>query len=108
MHEVVPEPTQQCDLSHLRARRNIDISRDGLHFLCISLCRSLLKRSYPILDHAEKCIFAETVCHFYALACAGAYSKHDYPISDHTEKLILAETVFNLYALACAGDYSKA
>ena len=64
--------------------------------------------SYPILDHAEKCIFDETVSDFYALACARAYSKYDYPISDHAEKLILAETVFNFYAIACAGDYSKA
>ena len=64
--------------------------------------------NYPILDHAEMFIFAETVSVFYALACARAYSKYDYPISDHAEKLILAETVFNFYAIACAGDYSKA
>ena len=54
--------------------------------------------SYPILDHAELFIFAETVSDFYALACARAYSKYDYPISDHAEKQILAETVFNFYA----------
>ena len=107
MHELVPEPTQKCDLSHLRACRNTDIS-DGLQFLCIGLCRRLLKRmSYPISDHAEKLIFAETVSDFYALACAGAYSKHDYPVSDHAEKPILDEMVFNFYALACAGSYSK-
>ena len=64
--------------------------------------------SYPILDHADKFMFAETVSDFYVFACAGAYSKYDYPISDHAEKVISAETVFNFYALACAGDYSKA
>ena len=49
--------------------------------------------SYPIPDHAEKMILAETVFNFYALACAGA--NLSYLISDHAEKLILAETVFN-------------
>ena len=82
------------------------VSRWG--HLCISLCQSLLKHmSYPILDHAEMFIFAETVSDFYALACAGAYSKGmSYTISDHTEQLILAEAVFNFYALACAAAYS--
>ena len=63
--------------------------------------------SYPILDHAEKCIFAETVSDFYVLACAGAYSKYDYPISKHAEKLIFAETVFDFYALSYAGACLK-
>ena len=64
--------------------------------------------SYPILDHADKFMFAEIVSDFYVFACAGAYSKYGYPISDPAEKLRLAETVFNFYALACARDYSKA
>ena len=94
VHERVPEPI---------------LAEMVFTCLYISLCWSLLERmSYPILDHAEKCIFAQTVSDFYALACARAYSKYDYPISDHAEKLILAETVFNFYAIACAGDYSKA
>ena len=45
--------------------------------------------SYPILDHAEMFIFAETVSDFYALACAGAYSKYDYHISDHAENQVI-------------------
>jgi len=64
------------ELSHLRPCRKIDISWDGLQFLCISLCRSLPKGiSYPITGHADKWILAETVLNFYASACAGAYSK---------------------------------
>ena len=73
MHYLVPEPTKKYQLSHLRACRTIDISWDGLQFLCISLWRTLLKSmSYPISDHAEKLISAETVFNFYALACGGA------------------------------------
>ena len=69
----MPEPTQKYELSHLRSCRQIDTSQDGLQFLCISLCHSLLKNmSYPIPDHAEKLILAETVFNFYALSCAGA------------------------------------
>ena len=76
MHWLVPGPTQKCELSHPRPFRKIDISWDGLQFLCIGLCRGLLKSmSYPIPDHADKLILAETVLNFYALACAGAYSK---------------------------------
>jgi hypothetical protein len=72
----VLESTQKYELSHLRPCRKIDISWDGLQFLCISLCRSLLKSmSYPISEHAEKTILAETVSNLYALACAGAYLK---------------------------------
>jgi hypothetical protein len=73
MHYLVPEPTKKYESSHLRACRTIDISWDGLQFLCISLWRTLLKSmSYPISDHAEKLISAETVFNFYALACGGA------------------------------------
>ena len=76
MHLLVPEPTKRYQISHLRACRQSDISWDSPQFLCISLCRSLLKNmSYPIPDHAEKLILAETVFNFYALACAIAYSK---------------------------------
>ena len=76
MHWLVPEPTQKYESSHPRPCRNIDISWDGLQFLCIGLCQSLLKSlSYPIADHAEKLMLAETAFNFYALACAGAYSK---------------------------------
>jgi hypothetical protein len=76
MHELMPEIAQKDELSHIRACRIIDISWDGLQFLCISSCRSLLKSmSYPISEHADKFILAETVFNFYALACAGAYSK---------------------------------
>jgi hypothetical protein len=72
----VPEPTQKYELSPLRACSKVDISWDGPQFLCISLCRSLVKSlSYPISDHADKLILAETVFNFYALACAQAYSK---------------------------------
>ena len=60
----------------IRACRKLDIGWDGLQFLCISWCRSLLKSmSYPISDHADKLILAETVFYFYALTCAGAYYK---------------------------------
>ena len=56
--------------------QKIDISWDGVQFLCISLCRSLLKSmSYPISEHAEQLILAETVFNFYALACGEPYSK---------------------------------
>ena len=73
MHSLMPEPAQKYELSHLRACRNVDISRDGLQFLCISLCQSLLKSvSYPIAEHAEMLILAETVFNFFALAYAGA------------------------------------
>jgi hypothetical protein len=72
----VPEPTQKYELSHLRPCKKVDISWDGLQFLCISLCRSLPKSmTYPVSDHAEKIILAEMVFNFYALVCAGAYSK---------------------------------
>ena len=54
----------------------IGIGWDGLQFPYIILCWSLLKSmSYPISEHAEKLILAETVFNFYALACAGACSK---------------------------------
>ena len=67
------EPTQQYELSHLRAPRKIDISWDGLQLLSISLCQRPLKNmSHPIPDHAEKLILAETVFNFYAFSCAGA------------------------------------
>ena len=76
MLQLVAEPTQKYELSYLRACRNLDISWDGLQFLCISLCRSLLKSmSYPISDHADKLILAEKVFHFYALTSSGAYYK---------------------------------
>ena len=76
MHELMPEIAQKDELSHIRACRIIDISWDCLQFLCISSRRSLLKSmSYPISDHADKLILAETVFYFYALTCAGAYYK---------------------------------
>ena len=73
MHWLIPEPTQKYELSHPRPCRKIDLSWDGLQFLCTGLCRSLFKSiSYPIPEHADKLILAGTVLNFYALACAGA------------------------------------
>ena len=64
--------------------------------------------SYPISDHRETLILAETLFNFYALAYACSLLKSmSYPISEHAEMLILAETVFNFYALAYAGACSK-
>jgi hypothetical protein len=102
------ESAQKYDLSFLRACRKVDISRDGLRFLCISLCRRLLKSmSDPISDHAQKLGISWDGLQFYALACAGAYSKVWVILSERAENLILAETVFNFYALAGAGACSK-
>ena len=73
MHWLIPEPTQKYELSHPRPCRKSDFSWDGLQFLCIGLCRSLLKSmSYPISDHAEQLILAERVFNFYASSCAEA------------------------------------
>ena len=70
------ETAQKYELSFLRACRKVDISWDGLQFLCISLCRRLLKHmSCPLSEHAEKLILAEAVFNFYALAHAGDCSK---------------------------------
>ena len=78
------------ELSSFRACRKVDISWDGLQFLCISLCWRLLKSmSYPVSEHAERLILAETICNFHALAYAG----------DCSQIYISAETVFNFYAL---------
>ena len=64
------------ELSSFRACRKVDISWDGLQFLCISLCWRLLKSmSYPVSEHAERLILAETVCNFHALAYAGDCSQ---------------------------------
>ena len=72
----MPETAQKYELSFLRACRKVDISWDGLQFLCISLRRRLLKStSCPFSKHANKLILAETVFNFYALAYAGDCSK---------------------------------
>ena len=88
----------------LRACRKVDISWDRLQFLCISLCRRLLKSmSCPFSGHAERLILAETV---FSL-CRRLVKSMSYPFSEHAERLILAKKVSNFYALAYAGDCSK-
>ena len=70
-----------------------------LQFPCISLYQSLLKTiGFPIADHAQILIWAETVFNFLALAYTGACSKV-WVIADHAQILILTETVFNFLAL---------
>ena len=108
MHWLVLGPTQKYELSHPRACRKNYVSCDGLQFLCVSLCQSLLKSmSYPFSEHAGRLIFVEMVVNFYALAYRRLLKSISYPFSEHAERLILAETVFNFYALAYAGDCSK-
>ena len=87
MHWLVLEPTQKYESSHPRPCRNIDISWDCLQFLCIGLCRSLLKSmSCPIPDHAEKIILAEMVFNFYAFFYAGDCSKVSVILSHSMQK----------------------
>ena len=94
----MPEPAQKYELFSLRACRKVDICWDGLQFLCISLCRRLLKSiSYPFSKHAERLILGETVFNFYALPYAGDCSKVWDPSSEHAERLILAEMVFTFF-----------
>ena len=97
MHRLVPEPTQQSELSHPRPCRKIDIRWDDLQFLCIGLCRSLLKSmSYPIPDHADKIDISSDGLQFLCIGWFRSLLKSmSYPIPDHAEKLISAETVFN-------------
>ena len=72
----MPETAQKYELSFLRACRKADISWDGLQFLCISLCRRLLKSmSCPFSGRAKKLILSEMVFNFYAPAYAGDCSK---------------------------------
>jgi hypothetical protein len=99
----MPETAQKYELSFLTACRKVDISRDGLQFLCISLCRRLLKSmSYPFSEHAERLTLAGTVFNLRSLLKSMIYH-----FSEHAERLILAETVFDFYALAYVGDCSK-
>ena len=66
----MPEPAYKDKSSNCRPFKHINISSDGLQFLCISLCWSLLKTtSCPIADHAEVLVLAEMVFNFYALPC---------------------------------------
>jgi len=68
----MPETAQKYELSFLRAYRKVDISWDSLEFLCISLCRRLLKSmTDPFSEHAEMLILAEMVFNFYVSAYAG-------------------------------------
>ena len=65
----MPEPAWKHKSSNCRPFKNINIHWDGLQFVCVSLCQSLLKTtSCPIADHAEMLILVETVCNCYALA----------------------------------------
>jgi hypothetical protein len=76
MHWLMPEPAQKYEVSFLRACRKGDVSWGGLRFLCINLCRRLLKSmSYPFSEHTERFILAVTVFNFYALAYAGDCSQ---------------------------------
>ena len=121
----MPETAQNYELSFLRASKKVDISWGCLQFLCISLCRSLLKSmSYPFSEHAERWIPVETIFNFDALAYSGDCSQTGWyllrrssmscislcrrllksmthPFSEHAERLILAETVFDVYSLTC-------
>ena len=55
MHQLMLEPAQKYELSFLIACRKADISWDGRQFLCMSLCRRLLKSiHYPSSEHAER------------------------------------------------------
>ena len=83
----------------------IDISWDGFQFICISLCRRLLKSmSDPISYHTDKSIISWDGLELLCISLSRNLLKHmSDPISDHADKLILAEPVFNFYALPCAG-----
>ena len=61
--------------------------------------------SYPLSEHAERLILAETVFNSYALAYL--LKSMSYPVSEHAERLILAETIRNFHASAYAGDCSQ-
>ena len=73
---AMPETAHKYELPFLRACRQVDISWDRLQFLCIRLCRRLLKNmSYPFLEHAERLLLSETFLNFHALAYARDCSK---------------------------------
>ena len=66
----MPEPAYKDKSSNCRPFKHINISSDGLQFLCISLCWSLLKTtSCPIADHAEILLLSEMAFNFYAWPC---------------------------------------
>ena len=80
MHSLMPETARKCQLSFLIACRKIYIGWDVLQFLCISLCRIMLKHmSYPFSAHAERLILAETVLDFCSLAMPETVHKYELP-----------------------------
>ena len=88
MHSLMPETALKYELPFLRACRTVAIIWDILQFLCISLCRRLLKSmSYPFSEHAESLILAEIVSNSYALAYAGYCSKVWVVLSQSMQKV---------------------
>ena len=80
MHSLVPETARKYQLSFLIECRKIDIGWDDLQFLCISLCRIMLKHmSYPFSAHAERLILAERVLDFCSLAMPETAQKYELP-----------------------------
>ena len=76
IHYLILDPAKTYEIFFLRAYRKGDVSWGSLRFLCISLCRRLLKSmSYPFSEHAESSMLAETVFNFHALAYAADCSK---------------------------------
>ena len=57
---------------------------------------------YPIADHAQILLLAETVFNFQALY-RSLFETMGHPIADHAQILILAGTVFDFHALAYTG-----
>ena len=60
---TMPETAQKYELPFLRARRKVDISRDSLEFLCISLWRRLLKGMRTALSEHARRMFFRSICH---------------------------------------------
>ena len=78
----MPKPAWKHKSSDCRPLTNLNIDWDGLQFLCVSLCRSLLKTtSCPIADHAEILILAEMVFNFYHELMLSGWSCADAPLA---------------------------
>ena len=80
MHSLMSETARKYQLSFLVACRKKYIGWDVLQFLCISVCRIMLKHmSYPFSAHAERLICAETVLDFCSLAMPETAQKYELP-----------------------------
>ena len=78
----MPEPAWKRKSSNCRPFKNLNINWDGLQFLCVSLCRSLLKTTTcPIAGHAEILILAKMVFNFYHELMISGRSCADAPLA---------------------------